>query len=116
MNGIIVLLLQARTLFHVKHLLSKNFNEHIILNELYDSILERTDQLAEVYQGKYNDLTINSLPSISMEGDSLQHALEIRKDLEDFINSEENENDQINAILDETINDFSRAIYKLRMR
>ena len=114
MNGIIVLLLQARTLFHVKHLLSKNFNEHIILNELYDSILERTDQLAEVYQGKYNDLTINSLPSISMEGDSLQHALEIRKDLEDFRSSEEN--DQINAILDETINDFSRAIYKLRMR
>lgn len=114
MNSIIILLLQARTLFHVKHLLSRNFNEHIILNELYDSILERTDQLAEVYQGKYNDLSINSLPSISMEGDSLQHALEIRKDLEDFRSSEEN--DQINAILDETINDFSRAIYKLRMR
>ena len=114
MNSIIILLLQARTLFHVKHLLSRNFNEHIILNELYDSILERTDQLAEVYQGKYNELSINSLPSISMEGDSLQHALEIRKDLEDFRSSEEN--DQINAILDETINDFSRAIYKLRMR
>lgn len=114
MNSIIILLLQARTLFHVKHLLSRNFNEHIILNELYDSILERTDQLAEVYQGKYNDLSINSLPSISMEGDSLQHAIEIRKDLEDFRSSEEN--DQINAILDETINDFSRAIYKLRMR
>ena len=114
MNSIIILLLQARTLFHVKHLLSRNFNEHIILNELYDSILERTDQLAEVYQGKYNDLSINSLPSISMEGDSLQHAIEIRKDLEEFRSSEEN--DQINAILDETINDFSRAIYKLRMR
>lgn len=114
MNSIIILLLQARTLFHVKHLLSRNFNEHIILNELYDSILERTDQLAEVYQGKYNELSINSLPSISMEGDSLQHAIEIRKDLEDFRSSEEN--DQINAILDETINDFSRAIYKLRMR
>lgn len=114
MNSIIILLLQARTLFHVKHLLSRNFNEHIILNELYDSILERTDQLAEVYQGKYNDLSINSLPSISMEGDSLQHAIEIRKDLEEFRSSKEN--DQINAILDETINDFSRAIYKLRMR
>ena len=113
MESIIILLLQARTLFHLKHLQTRNFNEHIILNELYESIVNGLDTLAEVYQGKNGNMNITNLPGISLNGDSVNHAIEIQKDLEDYRRSETN--DQLNAILDEIINDFSSAIYKLRM-
>lgn len=47
-------LFHFRNQLHIKHLQSTSFSEHKALNELYDAVLEITDELAETIQGKLN--------------------------------------------------------------
>jgi hypothetical protein len=53
MEAIIAQLFAARDTAHRIHLRTRSFAAHIALNELYDELLEFTDELAETYQGKY---------------------------------------------------------------
>lgn len=41
-------LFRARDILHIQHLQSKNMDEHVILEELYDEILEEVDEIAEL--------------------------------------------------------------------
>jgi len=46
----------SRTAAHVLHLKSKSYSEHMALHDFYDSIVDLTDEFAEMYQGEYMTL------------------------------------------------------------
>lgn len=53
MQDVINSLFAARDAAHKLHLKSRSFAKHLALGELYEGLLEKIDELAEVYQGKY---------------------------------------------------------------
>jgi hypothetical protein len=58
MEELISGLFAARDSAHILHLKTKSFAAHMALGDLYDSIVELTDNIAEAYQGKYGILNI----------------------------------------------------------
>lgn len=67
MDKIIAQLFAARDISHSLHLKTKSFAIHLALNELYESLVDLIDSLAELYQGKYGVLQ-NTLPDINFLG------------------------------------------------
>lgn len=56
MGELITLLFHFRTAAHILHLQTKSYAQHKALEEFYDELVELTDVLAEVYQGKYGPI------------------------------------------------------------
>lgn len=53
MANLISQLLKARDVAHMWHWKVKSFSMHLALGELYEGLLELTDELFEMYMGKY---------------------------------------------------------------
>ena len=49
-------LLHSSTVTHFMHWATNSYAHHIALGEYYDQIIELTDQFAEAYMGKYEQL------------------------------------------------------------
>ena len=49
-------LLHSSTVTHFMHWATNSYAQHIALGEYYDQIIELTDQFAEAYMGKYEQL------------------------------------------------------------
>lgn len=58
MQDVINSLFAARDAAHKLHLKSRSFAKHIALGELYDGLLSKIDELAEVWQGKHGVMDI----------------------------------------------------------
>lgn len=108
------LLMHSRNIFHIKHLQTKSFAEHIALDELYKSLPDHIDSIIESYQGrtgkiieKYyfpNDTYPNKTP--------LEYAIIIR----DFVDANRNtlgKYSEIQNLVDELIGQLNSTIYKL---
>ena len=67
MEKLIVILMNARTVFHLLHLRTKSLAKHLALGELYDNLNESIDTLAEQYQGSGEAvlLEIDAIPALS---------------------------------------------------
>ena len=50
-------LFASRTQAHIFHLQTKSFSEHDALNEYYHQIVELTDDLVQIIQGVYPEIT-----------------------------------------------------------
>lgn len=46
-------LFQSRDIAHLCHLRTTSFSQHMALGSYYDSIIEQSDSLIEMFQGKY---------------------------------------------------------------
>jgi hypothetical protein len=53
MQKMFIKLFSTRQIAHVEHLKTDMFSAHIALNELYDELLDLTDELIETYQGQF---------------------------------------------------------------
>ena len=62
MHDVINDLFLARTRIHQAHLMTKSFAQHIALGDLYESLLDLTDKLAEVWQGAHEQLSLTTQP------------------------------------------------------
>ena len=51
-------LFAARDAAHILHLKTRSFAAHMALGDLYDALVDLTDTVTEVYQGKYGVLNI----------------------------------------------------------
>lgn len=67
MDKIIAQLFVARDISHSLHLKTKSFAIHLALNELYDSLVDLIDSIAEMYQGKYGVMQ-NTIPDTKFLG------------------------------------------------
>lgn len=53
MQKMFIKLFSTRQIAHVEHLKTDMFSAHIALNELYNELLDLTDELIETYQGQF---------------------------------------------------------------
>jgi len=69
-------LFRARDITHIEHLQSDNMGEHVILEELYDALLEHVDSIAEMRlsRGKIS-INIKSIPEKTDVIDYLENEL-----------------------------------------
>jgi hypothetical protein len=110
LQALVNILFTARDQAHMLHLKTTSFAEHVTLNELYDGLLELTDQLAETAQGRFGILTLApTQPSISTSAvdfvSMLCHELEqARCGIVDTY---------LNNIIDEIMSLVYRSKYKL---
>ena len=49
---------QARTVAHREHLKTVSFSQHMALGAFYDEIIDAIDEIVEVYQGRYEIITM----------------------------------------------------------
>lgn len=84
MENIIRNLFMAQRAAHVHHWKTKSFSQHIALGELYEALVEFTDELAEMYFGATgsNDAHIDqSDPNHFSEQDPIQFIRELHSAL-----------------------------------
>jgi len=62
MEQFIGTLFHSRTQAHVAHLQVQSFAAHKALNEYYDAIVDKVDELAEAYQGRYGIIMGYKIP------------------------------------------------------
>lgn len=81
MEELISGLFAARDAAHILHLKTRSFAAHMALGDLYDSLVDLTDTVAEAYQGKYGILNIKR----SMTSFADHDAISFIKDLATWV-------------------------------
>lgn len=71
MEQLISQLFAARDTAHMLHLRTRSFAAHMALGDLYDSLTELTDGLAENIQGKYGLMSIPNPMQVFPDSDAL---------------------------------------------
>jgi len=112
-------LFEVRQISHIFHLQVNGQMgsgwEHDALGEFYNSILEHTDEIIEVYQGQYGIVEGYEIIDPSVKGD--KNSLEYLKENVEYIKKERKaipiEDTHIHNLIDEVIALFYRTIYKL---
>lgn len=84
-NEVLNKLFEMRDVSHIAHLQTTNYNDHKVLNKLYNSIVGLADEFAEQYQG-YTGEIITNIGSISTrEGvKMISYLKECTKKLEEY--------------------------------
>lgn len=110
-------LFESREQAHVYHLQSKEYAQHIALQEYYEGILDFIDTIVEVYQGQYN--LIGDYSMIEPNDIDKSDVIKYFQDLAEFVKKErfnffKEEDLHLQAIIDEVISFIYQKLYKLR--
>jgi DNA-binding ferritin-like protein len=105
----------ARDVTHSVHLNTRSYSKHKALQKFYEGIIERTDDLAEAYQGRYGllgPITLHSAKTTSNVVDFLQGQLdEIEATRYDVIPKTDT---ALHNLVDNIIELYLSTLYKLR--
>jgi DNA-binding ferritin-like protein len=105
----------ARDVTHSVHLNTRSYSKHKALQKFYEGIIERTDDLAEAYQGRYGllgPITLHSAKNTSNVVDFLQEQLdEIEATRYDVIPKTDA---PLQNLVDGIIELYLSTLYKLR--
>jgi hypothetical protein len=105
----------ARDVTHSVHLNTRSYAKHKALQKFYENIIERTDDLAEAYQGRYGllgPITLHSAKTTSNVVDFLQGQLdEIEAARYDVIPKTDT---ALHNLVDNIIELYLSTLYKLR--
>ena len=105
----------ARDVTHSVHLNTRSYSKHKALQKFYEGIIERTDDLAEAYQGRYGllgPITLHSAKTTSNVVDFLQEQLdEIEAARYDVIPKTDT---ALHNLVDNIIELYLSTLYKLR--
>jgi hypothetical protein len=77
MEELISGLFAARDSAHILHLKTKSFAAHMALGDLYDSLVDLADGLAEAHQGKYGILNLKRSPTSFSDHDVITFIKEL---------------------------------------
>lgn len=115
MATLIGTLLKAQNVSQMWHWKVKRLSQHLALGELYDTLTTLTDDLAEMYMGKYGtEFHVElSEPNPFSEQDPLEFVMQLDKFLEDQKEQIPQDGFIINKY-EELQGDVSRIIYKLQ--
>ena len=116
MKELIVTLFQARTLFHILHLKSRSYAEHVALGELYEGLNTHIDVLVEQYQGRNKKLLdLDMIPNTPVDDSTALEQLNAFSDKIDECRSNmENENTVTQSLIDDLCTLIDSTAYKLR--
>ena len=107
-------LFRARDIIHLEHLYAKKWGSHIILDALYDQVLEGADMIAELALSRGDHkFKIDSIP------ESTDIVKYLEKELVPLLDEAKEEVDEkgfndISATIDEVKRDVQSALYKLK--
>ena len=109
-------LLLSRDVSHVSHWKTDIYAHHIALNEFYDEILDKTDELVENYQGRHGILGDIPIMTNDRASGNIVRLLELYlKQIEDMrYKAVDKEDAALQSIMDEIVRIFLRTLYKLR--
>lgn len=105
---------EARTQAHMAHLTTVSYAEHKALNEFYDEIVDKADDFAEAYMGRYGMLKFSTTrPKV---GD-MTKPVSIPTELRSWIDANRKEcgdEKELQNLIDEILRVCDSTIYKLR--
>jgi hypothetical protein len=82
-NELLAMLFKARDVTHKLHWGTKSFSVHMALGDLYETLIDLADELAEMYMGKYGDLKVPE-STIQFTMNPEQFIIELSRSLEAF--------------------------------
>jgi len=107
-------LFRARDIAHIEHLQSSNMAEHVVLEELYDALLDHVDSIAEMRLSRGPvPIKINSIPEKTDMIHYLKHELGPMTDKMKDHADVKGMND-ISAEIDMIKTTISKKLYKLK--
>ena len=105
-------LLHSSTITHFMHWSTDSFSKHQALSDYYTQIIELTDQLAEAYMGRYEQL--KKFPEeFHTEKDPLKY-LGGLKDFVEEARKELPQDSELQNLIDEIADLINSTLYKLR--
>ena len=111
-NKFIGILFQSRDAMHLAHLNTTSYAEHKALNEYYDGIVEKTDQFAEAYMGKYGKFT--AFPSVYHQPkDPVKYLESLQKFVADA-RQDLPQDTELQNLIDEIADLINTTTYKLK--
>ena len=104
----------TRTLLHFAHLSTKSYAAHKALGEMYDSIVDAVDEIAEVYISKFGELKGLECCEAKIPQDIITYIEDESKWIDDnrmFISKSYK---PVENLIDGLLANYGRAIYKLK--
>ena len=106
----------SREVSHREHLKTSSYAQHIALNEFYDNLLCKIDELVENYQGRNG--IISDIPIMTNERSSgnIVRLLEYHLSLVEKMRYTAIDKDDaaLQSIMDEVVRVYLQALYKLK--
>jgi phage-related minor tail protein len=103
----------TRNLLHFAHLSTKSYASHVALGDMYDSIIDKIDDIAEVYQGKFGLLSNLEQCEAKIPSDITKYV----KDEADWIDDNRmfisKGYKPVDNMLDDLLALYNKTIYKL---
>lgn len=105
-------LLHSSTVTHFMHWSTDSYAKHQALGEYYDQIIDLTDQFAEAYMGKYEQL--KNFPSEFHDGKDPVKYLESIKSFVGEAREHLPQDSELQNLVDEIADLINSTLYKLR--
>lgn len=106
-------LFALRNSAHLAHWSTTNFSAHMALGEFYDALLDKIDEIVEIYQGRYT--LIGAVETMPFDGSDI--LMKIRAEM-DWLSENRatisSGDDVLANQIDELGALFARSLYKLR--
>lgn len=106
-------LFAARQTIHALHLRSKDYAEHVALDEFYTGILDLIDEFVEVYQGQYGLVEQAKSITVDTTADPVTYLKTLCGTIRKTREALGAEDTHLQNILDEMLGTSYRTIYKL---
>lgn len=103
----------TRNLLHFAHLSTNSYAAHEALRDMYDDIIEKIDDIAEVYQGQFGLIGGLSSESAVVPKDICEHVKQEAAWLEANRSNIAKGSTPVENMLDELIATYYKTIYKL---
>lgn len=109
------ILFLSRDIAHREHLRTKSYAQHVALGDFYDAIIELTDSLTEMYQGRNG--IIDSIPQLN-DDDTQKTPAQLLKKYLDLLEKTrytavEKTDSALQNKIDEIVGQFLSTLYKL---
>ena len=103
----------TRNLVHFAHWNTKSFASHMALGDLYDAIVEATDDVVENYQGEFGLLSGLETECACLDKDIVEYITDdakwVRANQEGICNGSK----AVSALVDILVAAYNKALYKL---
>ena len=113
MENIIQQLFAARDIAHRIHLRTRSFAAHLALGDLYKSLVDLADNIAEVHQGKYGLLNVQDYRTNLSDNDAVTFIRQLAAWAEETKASLPQHDSHMLNEWDNVISTIYRAKYKL---
>lgn len=111
----VAILFLSRDIAHREHLRAKSYSQHIALGEFYEAIIDLTDALTEMYQGRNG--IVDSIPQLN-DDDADKTPAQLLKKYLDLLEKTrytavEKSDSALQNKIDEIVGQFLSTLYKL---